>query len=87
MCDISGYHSGAAEDSSLLGSDAVWTGKQFAAFQRLVISSSTGSGSYRNDPTNTRMFDIKRITVTPSKSQLNMEKELNGERTPDWMWG
>ena len=49
MCDISVYHSGTTEDSSLLGRDAVWTGKQFPAFQRLVMSSSTGSGGSRND--------------------------------------
>ena len=65
MCDISGYHSGDVEDSRLLGSVAVWTGKQFPAFQRFVISSHTGSGSSRNDHTNTRIFDIKRTTDVP----------------------
>jgi len=43
----------------------VWTGKMFPAFQRLVISSSTGSRSSRNDPTNTRMFETKRIMGIP----------------------
>jgi hypothetical protein len=87
MCDISGYHSGTTEDSSLLGRDSVWTGKQFPAFQKLVIPSSTGSGSSRNDPTNTRMFDMKRIMDIPYKTRLYMKKESNVDRTSGCVWG
>jgi hypothetical protein len=42
-----GLHSGAADDSSLLGCYDVLTGKQLPTFQGIAVSSSSESSSWR----------------------------------------
>jgi len=44
-CDIWGSYSIIAEDSHFLGWDVVWLGRWFQMFQKIVVSSSSGSGS------------------------------------------
>ena len=35
--EVSGYHSGVAEDSSLLGCDTVLLSEWFATFRRIIV--------------------------------------------------
>ena len=42
-CEITGYHSGAAEDSSLLARNDVSFGELLPAFLRIVVPSCSGS--------------------------------------------
>jgi len=66
FCKIWGSHNDDAEDSSLLGCDAVLFGAQFATFRRIIMPSSSHSNSTllrKSDPDSegTKIFQTVRI--------------------------